>query len=282
MDLKLKRGVDPQLAIDLFKTLTVDAQNRRGIGHDAAAAKQQLEQWAELAEMSLTNYFTISSVLGFIHTDRFLQIMNMDMSGQRASATLRAELNSQADRLVEATAELQEVIKCYKAASGRPIVPDTTAVLRMKPLMTLDWSSLVDRQPARLVLPLRVVEELDAKKYGQNDEFRNVVRKLLSRLEALLDTADDPVVQVSPLLTIEVLVLPGPRHRPVDADEEIIVTSLQLQDFVQTPVTIVTLDTSMRTRARASGLRPMRPPGDFLRGAELRWQQEAASESEDY
>jgi hypothetical protein len=108
--------------------------------------------------------------------------------------------------------ELEEQMKVFTATEGYAIVLDTNVVLRTKLITTLDWSALVNGGQARVILPLRVVEELDAKKYGSNEEFRKVVRRLLPKIDALLDGAEGSYAKVTPSLTIEILVAPGPRH----------------------------------------------------------------------
>jgi len=238
-------------------------------------AKQQIQQWADSVETSLTQVFTISSVLDFIQTSRYSHILNMDTSSPRVFPTVYAELTRQAQRLTELANEIEEETQIFAAASGQPIVLDTNAVLRTKSFVTLDWATLVGGQEARVILPLRVVEELDAKKYGDNEEFRRVVRRLLPKVDDLLDAAGGRTATLTSTLTIEILVPPGPRQKPSDADEEILEVCVQLHTFTGRPVTLVTLDTAMRTRARARGLHPVRPPASFLKGSEQRWQEEA-------
>ena len=49
--------------------------------------------------------------------------------------------------------------------------------------------------------------------------------------------------------TIEVLTEPAPRYRPTDADEEVLETCRELQQYGQQQVTLVTADTAMRVHA---------------------------------
>jgi hypothetical protein len=84
MDLTLKHSVNPPIAIDLLQRWAQDAENRRTVGHDGSVAKQQFQQWVDGVESSLTQAFTITSVLDFIQTNRYLHILDMDTSAPRA------------------------------------------------------------------------------------------------------------------------------------------------------------------------------------------------------
>jgi predicted ribonuclease YlaK len=114
----------------------------------------------------------------------------------------------------------------------------------------------------RLVIPLRVIEELDSKKYGSSDRLGKRARALLPQLEQVAGMGGTP----SPLIdgvTLEVLIEPGPRLKPVDADEEILDACRELWQLSGQAggVTLVTSDTALRMRADAlGGIRTVAPP----------------------
>jgi predicted ribonuclease YlaK len=66
-------------------------------------------------------------------------------------------------------------------------------------------------------------------------------------------------------VTLEVLIEPSPRYRPTDADEEILETCRELQQYEGRPVALVTLDTVMRLRAQALGVTAVSIPAQYSR-----------------
>jgi hypothetical protein len=76
-----------------------------------------------------------------------------------------------------------------------------------------------------------VIEEIDSKKYSNSKPQRDRARALLPRLEAL--AADDGSArQIQPGVTIEIPVEPGPRFRPQDADEEILLLCADVPQLI--------------------------------------------------
>ncbi len=67
------------------------------------------------------------------------------------------------------------------------------------------------------------------------------------------------------MVTIEVPTDRGTRHRPVDADEEILNTCDELRDLAAGEVTLITGDTAMRLRAEVRGIRVVRMPDQYER-----------------
>ena len=116
------------------------------------------------------------------------------------------------------------------------------------------WREVVGQESVRLVIPLRVIEELDEKKYSASDKLRARARERLPKLYALVGAGGAPEPLNDGNGTIEVFIEPGPRTRPADADTEILETAHDLRRLSGQAVTIVTGDTAMRLRAEAEGL----------------------------
>lgn len=114
------------------------------------------------------------------------------------------------------------------------------------------------------MIPLRVIEEIDAKKYARRPDFAKRARNLLPSLERLTGPSGEPGA-LTDGVTIEVPVEAGPRERAVDADEEILDECLELGQFLGQAVTLVTGDTAMRLRARALKIDAAALPDDYLR-----------------
>jgi predicted ribonuclease YlaK len=120
--------------------------------------------------------------------------------------------------------------------------------------------------PARLVLPIRVVEELDAKKYLARDNLADRARRILSALWRVIGpTAGLPVpLDGAAGVTIEVPVDDEPRRRTLDADEEIL-DQCALLKAVGATVLLVTGDTGMSLRAAQRKITARKVPEKYLR-----------------
>jgi predicted ribonuclease YlaK len=143
-------------------------------------------------------------------------------------------------------------------------VLDTNVLLHFQPPDQVDWPAVVGTPEGRLVLPLRVVEELDEKKYTARDNLADRARRLLSQLQTQLATSAGGPTPLRENVTIEVPVDDGPRRRTLDADQEILDTCRELQSGGQ-GVTLVTDDTGMNLRGTAQGTRVVAMPETYLR-----------------
>jgi predicted ribonuclease YlaK len=114
----------------------------------------------------------------------------------------------------------------------------------------------------RLIVPLRVVEELDAKKYGRSDVLAQRARDVLPWLEATI-LRDGGVVRAD--TTIEVPIDSARRERPDDADREVLDECHELREFGGQDVTLITGDTSLRLRAHAAGIPARQLDDKYLR-----------------
>ena len=121
------------------------------------------------------------------------------------------------------------------------------------------WKTLV-KNDLRLVIPIRVIEELDAMKTDSKARLRRNSREMLSWLESQFAGNDvGPVtIRTDEETTIEILLSERPRYRPSDADEEVLDVCHDFQRFLGKSL-LVTADYGMRLRARAEMLE--RPAG---------------------
>jgi predicted ribonuclease YlaK len=129
---------------------------------------------------------------------------------------------------------------------------------------SVNWLEVVGQPSVRVVIPLRVIEELDAKKYTDSARIRAKAQGLMRKLRALIGPDGMPK-HLREGTTIEVFVEPGPRMRPSDADTEIIGSAHDLQRLSRRPVTIVTADTGMTLRAETEGIPTVAMPERYLR-----------------
>lgn len=122
------------------------------------------------------------------------------------------------------------------------------------------WREVVEQESVRLIIPLRVIEELDEKKYTASDKLRGRARERLPKLYALVGAGGAPKALPNGHGTIEVFIEPGPRMRSLDADTEILEMAHDLRQLSGSKVTIVTGDTGMRLRAEVEGMTTVAMP----------------------
>jgi rRNA-processing protein FCF1 len=168
-------------------------------------------------------------------------------------------------------------------AVGLGDIPRSRMLLRAEIVdrQAIDWSQLVNAGAAavRLVLPRLVIDELDKSKESGSSQLRWRAGHTLGVLDELLDDPlgravlkeRDPdffdTAEVGRVprdaVTLEVL-YDDPYHvRLTDPDDEIIDRAVALQGYAGQKVRLVTMDTSMRLRARMRGLRVHKPPRDI-------------------
>lgn len=268
MILELKPTVNPQLAVSEVRQLADRAQNFSG--QIPGGPIDQVHKWQSLAHDALT----VRSVSEFVYSARYFQVLALGSANPFAGSMHLQELTDQEAMLRTEVTELSQMIDVYRAGIGSILVPDTSALLRMKSFVGLPWAELVESSPARVVLPLRVVEELDRHKYGET-EYRNTARKLLRSVEDLFQDSLQRIAPLGTTATVEILVVPGPRQHFDGGDQEILETARRLRQFTADSVTVVTLDTAMRAQARLTGLKALEPPASFLRAQELKLRMEA-------
>ena len=119
--------------------------------------------------------------------------------------------------------------------------------------------------------PIRVVEELDAKKYSDSKLLQDRARSVLPWLECTLGAGlgpapVDPHAQTRDATgtTIEVYPCGRPRFRPQDADEEVLDVAQEVL-YLAGEVVVLTGDTSMRIRARGERFETLGMPDKWRR-----------------
>jgi predicted ribonuclease YlaK len=146
-----------------------------------------------------------------------------------------------------------------------PAVLDTNVLVEFVPPDQVNWGSIIGASPVRLVVPLRVVEELNSLKYDQRPTQRaECVRRLLPQLARWLA---DPggAVQLRPDTSIEMDLVTGPRDRPLDGDEEVLQACQEFEQFGSNSVVLVSEDAAIRLRAQALGIRTTQLPDRYSR-----------------
>jgi hypothetical protein len=192
--------------------------------------------------------------------------------GQRAlraeNLALANEIDNQVHALTGARSEL-DALMALAALPGAPVVYDTNMLNHWAQPGDIAWREVLRDQGeeaagVRLVVPLRVVDELDRQKYGAPD--RDLARKAATAIRYLERTLKDSQpgqpVQVRPKVTLEVW--GGIEDRGGDADLAILRCAADLDNLVHDgSVRVLTADMGMRLRARQMSLKVLELPSRY-------------------
>lgn len=227
-------------------------------------ARDAYVSWAVTNEVRLLNYISRHDVLEILNTPRYRDICLMP-DGVHLKVSVNAEIDAMSSKLRSLARELRAERDAMVRITGCPAVLDSNVLLQCLLPSQIKWNSVIGEQ-ARLMLPLRVIEELDMKKYGDNKRLRGVARGVLSWIEGLLTSDSSGPMSVGDNYgsTLELLLPDSPRRRPEDADEEIIDEVVRVNALTGRGV-VVTADTGMLLRARALGLRVSTVREPYLR-----------------
>jgi hypothetical protein len=266
MTVRLARGVDPKEAIRALDSAATDLENKRASTPNAGDLRNVYQQWADIQHSALRQYLGLARADELIQGRFYWYALTMDTAETGATGRLYQGMTNEAVRVREIATELKTLMAVLTAPEGwHTAVIDTNALVLVKPPWDVDWAKLVGATPLRLLLPLRVIEELDKHKYGNEKTITRVARALLPQLEKRLTENHLTKLTVNDRLTIEVPIIPGFRDRTLHADEEILRLCEDIQQFGHQALTLVTDDTSMRIQARARGITTVGIANEFRR-----------------
>ena len=166
--LRLRRGVDPQGAILQLRELvdrSRDALQQASLPGGMPAMRDHYLDWVQRVEMTLRNLsFDPAPITGF-HTARYWHIRALEQESPRAVALVDCEIEFQVAALRRLLDDLQRRAARYSGLTNdtQLAILDTNALLQYLPPWQIPWPELLQRPDVRLVTPLRVIEELDAK-----------------------------------------------------------------------------------------------------------------------
>ncbi|MFB7403331.1 PIN domain-containing protein [Streptomyces rubiginosohelvolus] len=178
---------------------------------------------------------------------------------------IRTELYSQIKALQDARAEL-DALKQLAERPGLPVIYDTNMLNHFKQPGDIPWVDVLKDQgesttQARLVVPLRVIDELDAQKYGQGDLARKAHTAIRYLERTLKDASPGSQVELRKGVTLEVWV--DTDDRGSDADLSILRCAADLERLhPATGARVLTNDFGMRLRAQQMNLKVLIPPSE--------------------
>jgi hypothetical protein len=249
----LRPGVEPERAAEVLRSLAAGARDASAAGHEWYQVRDAYLQWVENVESQLP-YLTLDlAAIAAVQGVHYWRAQDSTAKFARPLPMIQAELTRQQNRFESLADELDRRRHRIAHAPGSIAVVDTHVLLHYQPPDQVLWSEVVGSSPVRLVIPLRVVEELDLKKWGDNERLSARARDLLPRLLKALGPGGAPGA-LRDSVTVEVPVPTRPRLRPVDADAEVLATCDELRALSGQDAVLVTGDASMTIRAEASGI----------------------------
>jgi hypothetical protein len=262
--LYLKPGTDPDAALGVLKHAIAEPDSF-GFANDDVTFRNRYLEWTENVEAHLQHLTNDPEVVEMLQTPRHWHIRASDTTSlSRLHALISAEIAVQKTALDQLRADLSERMQRATAAPGQICVVDTNVLLEYVAPADILWHEVVGAEQVRLVVPLRVVEELDAAKYARRSDLADRARRALSSLQGMISRGGAPG-ELREGVTIEVPVDSGPRSRPDDPDREILNDCDELRQLSGESVVLLTADMAMRLRGEAERIDVAPLPDKYAR-----------------
>ncbi len=251
----LRSGVKVATVLQGLQGLIITAHNL------ATSDDENYVLWIAGLEVRFSEWFS-DVPASFLFSERFWQI-NAGV-GPRPHEMRRQEHA----RVVALLQALESALKEMASRFGEPAraiaVLDTNVLLHHAPLPEVDWADVV-AESVTLVVPFRVIAEMDDKKASRSDKLADRARSRLRMLEPFVlsdgaTSAVRPGVDLAVVGTVDLD--PEARRRPPGPpDIEILDTCEALAAYGGTnPVCLVTGDLAMHARAKSLGIPVRRMP----------------------
>jgi len=269
---RLKTPGDLRVAIDSVDFLArklADCLDVRPTPHSQQARSRWLRWWAD-ADMKLRELFAEDDLLIPL-AQTAAEIRNLDIPAPAYEAPMLSfiirERDVWVDRLDSAVVKLRR-LEDFVSRPGRIVVLDTSAFHEFDRFWAANWARVADADPPhatapglpiRLVVPLVVVEELDAQKRHPSGKVREAARDILRHLRDLPRLSTDAfadVLSMNDRATVEILLDDLAHVRLPVNDAEIIDRAVDLRSLfpLNRRVILVSGDLSMQFRAEGAGL----------------------------
>jgi rRNA-processing protein FCF1 len=251
-------------AVNINAAVTTPAFLGGDPSNQSIAARNAYIKWSIDVEYRLLQAIDRVQIIEMFSNPRHRDISLMP-PGEHLVRQVNAEIDSKRQELLTLAQQLVDARNSLSLSSGLPVIVDTNLFVHCLRFDQIKWRPIVEDN-ARIVVPLRVIEELDAMKTDNKDRLRRASREALSWLESLLTTNGTGPVKLREKddTTIEILLSDRPRYRPADPDEEVLDVCHEFKLFVGR-ATLVTADTGMRLRARAEGVGVKMMPDEYLK-----------------
>lgn len=204
-------------------------------------------------------YFAVIDVMRLLHTPRYLSLLDADIGTPRLIERVLREVESRRRALDVVRSSLRNAHERWKSPAVL-VVPDTNTFIHgAEPFAGATWTTLSDAGGVRIIVPVLVIDELDALKRSGRKDIASKARVAVRTLVRLLgQSPEEPtrlgIDEQGRAVLIECL-LDEPDHvRLSDADSEIVDRAAYVRDMSSQSVRVVTFDAGMKFRAAANGL----------------------------
>lgn len=283
--MRLKRGVTLDRADDVLRRAETKWANTR------SSASNMFQAYADAVHETypaLQEVFDLPDVAAGLRSPAYWNLLEMgdayaDRSVSRRTGArngaLTIEIENQRKALADARRQLNS-FKEYATRPGLPVVYDTNMLNHWQQPGDLRWKEIFKNQGenvphTRLVIPLRVVDELDRQKYGAGTLAKKATAAIRYLERVLKDNKPGEPVELRPGVHLEVWF--GSDDRGTDADLAILRCALDLA-ALHSDVRVLSDDTGMRLRAQRRGLKVMRLPEEYRKPEEDRKRDSANAE----
>jgi hypothetical protein len=251
----VRPGVNVQTIIGALDQLLLNAYNHTADDESyvlfVSGLEVRLDEW----------FLEVPSTL--LYSQRFWQISDGIM--RRPHEMRRQECA----RVVRLLTSLRDTLKAmadrFGQAPGTIAVLDTNVLLHYRPITDVPWLEVVGSTTVTLVIPIRVLAELDEKKAAPNNpKLAKRAQTRVRMLEGLIGASDVRLVRDNVTVTVvrSADLDPEARRRPLPPpDVEILDTCTGLSGYAPRAVSLVTGDLWMKVLARESGI-PLTPMPD--------------------
>lgn len=209
--------------------------------------------WVSTMQHMLRTYY-VSPDLTRLHTTRYWHLHNlMHVPGsRRIPEMVRDEAEVQCDWLRSEADDLQQRADRFgKDPTAKLVIIDTNIFLHGELFDKIPWRTWLSvKEPIQVIVPIRVIDELDSQKFRGN---KDRARKALRILVRLTDERPNVAASIGDGITIETYVPSGPRQMMLSGDSEILESCDEVRTFSGRNVIVLTRDVGMDLRARNAG-----------------------------
>ncbi|MGW1878600.1 PIN domain-containing protein [Streptomyces sp. NPDC001975] len=276
--MRLKPGITLEHADDVLRRAEATWGNARGAQdfyraytdavHDTYPTLKQAFAAPDLAAgLHSTAYWNLLAIgaerSDLVYTEDPDVARSMQRAQRVRNHALSTEIDNQVKALEQARAEMEELKKLV-TREGLPVVYDTNMLNHWQQPGDILWRDVFRAQgeripDTRLVVPLRVIDELDKQKYGQGDLARKAATAIRYLERVLRNRQPGEPVRLRDGATLEVWV--DTDDRGGDADLSILRCAADLDNLhPATGARVLTDDVGMRLRAHQLGLKVVRLP----------------------
>ena len=243
----LRRGQTVQRAIDVLQDRLREAGNTRNA--DRSQLLPRYLEWARESERQFRYLFADTEVTERLHSPRHWHLRANGRAEDLAvgPAVFYDELDAQQHMLQDVIG----ILSGFLPLADRPgeiLVLDTNTIIHSRQIDEVDWHAETQSKQVRLILPLLVLDELDAKTYASSKQLAGRAEKRLRLLDRHLEQAVSGASQVRDGVTLEILPDPADHRRHTDADYEILNRAEFVQQICGNNVRVVSADRGMRVR----------------------------------